>query len=286
MQKNYFNLVIRYCYYRLSPELRLQVRRFVFLPYDLWMKVTGKREPLLPPRGMIFIGPGNFKRIGTLLKSRFIEYGGLKPEHRVLDIGCGIGRIAIPLTDYVNEKGSYEGFDIVKSGIDWCSRTITPRYPNFHFLHIDLKNSLYNSKTKREARDFTFPYPDRAFDFIICTSLFTHMMPDDTANYLKEIHRVLKQGGVCYASFFILNDTSKKLMEQNDEFNFRFDKGHYRLMSAHVQEANVAFEEDYLVNDMINPGGLKVKAMYYGYWSGREKTQALDFQDTIIFYTE
>ena len=52
---------------------------------------------------------------------QFIDLGGLKPEHRVLDIGSGIGRVAIPLTEYLNEKGSYEGFDVVELGVNWCN---------------------------------------------------------------------------------------------------------------------------------------------------------------------
>ena len=38
----------------------------------------------------------------------------LSPDHRVLDIGCGTGRMAIPLTSFLSKKGSYEGFDIVR----------------------------------------------------------------------------------------------------------------------------------------------------------------------------
>ncbi|UCA50521.1 class I SAM-dependent methyltransferase [Streptomyces sp. WA6-1-16] len=54
---------------------------------------------------------------------------GVGPAHDVLDAGCGAGRIAVPLTDVLGEKGSYLGFDIVPHAIEWCSSAMTPKYP-------------------------------------------------------------------------------------------------------------------------------------------------------------
>ncbi|HMP28636.1 MAG TPA: class I SAM-dependent methyltransferase, partial [Saprospiraceae bacterium] len=101
----------------------------------------------------------------------------------ILDIGCGIGRIAIPLTSYLNEEGSYNGFDIVKEGIDWCTKNINHRFSNFTFLHIPLQNELYNLSTKVKSSLLTFPYISDHFDLVIATSVFTHMMPEDVENY-------------------------------------------------------------------------------------------------------
>src|SRR4051794_26342926 len=56
---------------------------------------------------------------------------GLRRDEDVLDVGCGIGRTAIPLTEYLSEHGSYRGFDISRESIEWCSREITSRFPNF-----------------------------------------------------------------------------------------------------------------------------------------------------------
>ncbi len=28
-----------------------------------------------------------------------------------LDIGCGVGRVALPLTDYLDDSGGYDGFN-------------------------------------------------------------------------------------------------------------------------------------------------------------------------------
>ena len=86
---------------------------------------------------------------------------GLKPDERVLDAGCGIGRIAVPLTEYLDESGGYEGFDIAPEGIAWCRENITPRYPNFRFQVADIYNKSYNPEGSQKADEYEFPYEGR-----------------------------------------------------------------------------------------------------------------------------
>ena len=103
--------VVRKLYYVRS------VRRLVFSPTELLDKAFRRRDPLIPPRWMIYIGQGDFTAIGKEFLRHFVELGGLKPSDAVLDVGCGIGRIAIALTAFLGERGSYDGFDIVPDGI-------------------------------------------------------------------------------------------------------------------------------------------------------------------------
>src|SRR3989337_2008959 len=76
-----------------------------------------------PPKEMRdLIGAANlfwFNQIGYEFVKHFINQCGLKPEETVLDIGCGCGRMARPLSQYL-EKGRYEGIDIVPLMINWC----------------------------------------------------------------------------------------------------------------------------------------------------------------------
>ncbi|SEP59837.1 class I SAM-dependent methyltransferase [Flavobacterium urocaniciphilum] len=271
----------RKLYYLLSPSMRYSIRKIYYFPSDFWDLISGKRDKTIPPKGLIFIGPGDFKRIGEHYLNIFKEQCNLLPNHRVLDVGCGIGRIAIPLTNYLNKEGSYEGFDIVKNGIDWCQKNITQKNPNFKFTHIDLKNDLYNLKTEQTANNFVFPYQDSSFDLVVLTSVFTHMMPDDVVNYIKEINRVLKPNGKCLVTFFILNEESKNYMKSNSDFNFQYNFGDYSLMDKDVKEANIAFEEKFIFN-CIKENNLTIEKTLYGFWSGRPKNESFDYQDTLI----
>ena len=236
---------------------------------------------MVPPRGMIFIGSGDFERQGRHLADLAIRLTGLRPDGRLLDVGCGIGRLAVPLTAYLSPAGVYEGFDIVRMGIDWCERHISPRYPNFRFRLVELRNDLYNLDTREEARDFRFPYPADYFDSVVLTSVFTHMMPSDVANYLRQIATVLREGGKCMATFFLLTPRSMEAMREG-RAGFTFDYPHegYALMHDTVKEANVAFEEAFL-RRMIQESGLTVEAVYPGSWTGLSDG-ALDFQDVVV----
>ena len=238
--------ILRSIYYTFPPSLRFLARRVYYLPVDVYEQVTGKREDLIPPKGLIFTGSGDFKAQGEKMLQYFIKEG-LQPQHRVLDIGSGIGRMAIPLTSYLNEEGRYEGFDVVSMGVDWCTKNITSRFPNFNFKYISLNNDLYKSDGGTAA-NFHFPYKKDSFDFVILTSVFTHMLPDEVENYLKEIARVLKPGGLCFSTFFLINEESKKGIANNTDFHFPYDYGHYRLMDDKVRSANVAYLEQYLPN--------------------------------------
>jgi len=271
----------RYLYYKVGPKFRRLLRRIYYLPADLLDSIYGKRDALTPPKGLIFIGSGDFIKHGNSILQQFIDLGGLKKNDRVLDVGCGIGRLAVPLARYLDENGSYEGFDVVKSGIDWCNKHINSQFPNFKFTHIGLKNDLYNLETDVQAKDFIFPYRENEFGFVFLTSVFTHMMPEDIEAYLKQIHRVLQKGGTCFATFFIMNEENKRLMQASDGLKFNYDFGNYYQHNNKVKEANIAFEEAYL-DKLFSETGFIIEKKYFGYWTGREKEKTVDFQDIVI----
>ncbi|MBK7870927.1 MAG: class I SAM-dependent methyltransferase [Saprospiraceae bacterium] len=273
-------MILRTIFYKLPPQLRFLARRIFYLPLDIWESLSGKRDPLTPPRGLIYTGSGDFQAQGEKMLRFFIEKGGLQPDHKVLDVGSGIGRMAAPLTRYLNKNAHYEGFDVIKLGVRWCQKNISTRFPNFHFNYIPINNDLYRADGQ-DATQFRFPYNDESFDFTIVISVFTHLLPSQAENYLQEISRTLKPDGTCIATFFLLNEESTPLMPTNPAFAFPFNYGHYRLMDEQVKSANVAFEENYLQTQITN-SGLIIAQTYYGYWCGRDKAACEDFQDVII----
>jgi SAM-dependent methyltransferase len=271
----------RKLYYALPPAWRLTARWIAFLPTDVWNKILTKQDELVPPRRLIYTGAGDFVRIGKLFLQDLTDHHLVESNSTVLDIGSGIGRIAIPLTTYL-ENGSYEGFDIMEPGIRWCQQKITARFPHFQFTRVNLANDLYQN-TGQPASQFVFPYQDGRFDLAIATSVFTHMLPEEIIRYMDELYRVLKKGGHAYLTFFLLNSDSKTHMQQGgNEFNFRFDHGNYCLLNEKVKSANVAYEERFLTDQLINPSRFKIENIHYGTWSTGEKGSPIAFQDRVI----
>ncbi len=290
---------LRKTYYTLPPQYRFLARRVAYFPIDLWDSLTGNRLPMTPPRGMIYTGSGDFVKAGNWWRHFFVEQAGLQPHHRVLDVGSGIGRIARGLTTYlepfrfdahigqnlvnttIQGTGTYDGFDAIKLGVDWCTKNITAKHPNFRFQYVALENDLYRNDGQNAAQ-FTFPYPDDSFDFIILTSVFTHMLPDEVSRYLSEIQRVMSKNGTCVATFFIFNKETKILLETKTDFHFPFDFGHYALMDDKVKSANVAFDESFL-NKTIANNNLAVTKKIDGFWRlGERESDIQDFQDVLI----
>ena len=186
--------------------------------------VLGRRDPMIPPRRMIYIGSGDFRSRGEEFLGHFRDLCGLDKDESVLDVGCGIGRMAVPLTGYLSSAARYEGFDIVESGIRWCSERITPRYSNFRFQVADIYNKEYRPQGKYRGSEYVFPFADARFDFVFVTSVFTHMLPNEIRNYLREIRRVLKPTGRCLITWFLLNQESEALIEAGkSSLDFRHD---------------------------------------------------------------
>src|SRR3954451_11469379 len=64
-------------------------------------------------------------------------YGAMKTDSAILEIGCGLGRIAFALR-YILRNGSYEGFDIVQEKIDFLERHFHPAHSNFRFIYANI----------------------------------------------------------------------------------------------------------------------------------------------------
>lgn len=245
----------------------------------------------IPPQELSsYVGGGDFVAVGNALLGQLQVLCNLKPDGSVLDVGCGIGRMAVPLTKYLDNEGRYEGFDTVKLGIDWCKSNIASRYPNFHFEWADIYNKTYNPSGKIHAGEYVFPYPDESFDLVFLTSVFTHMLPGDVKHYLTEIKRVLRSGGPCLATFFLLNSESLTHIEQgNSTLNFRNGNGIYRYEDEGAIEGAIAYEENYIRN-LYESVGLRIREpVYRGSWCGRNsfpeyegKGITISYQDIVI----
>jgi len=272
------NSIIRKTFYSLPVPLRYGVRRFIYFPHD----IITKRNPLVPPKGITFIGSGDYLKIGKQFFDHFQQYCNITPDSSILDIGCGIGRIAIPFTDYLSPKGRYEGFDIVKTGIDWCTKNISSKHPNFNFKLIPLRNDLYRLDTNEKAAELSFPYENDSFDFVFLTSVFTHMLPEDVENYINEIQRVLKKDKKCFATFFVIDEEYETTKNSNSLKSFPYDKGNYSLMDESVKEANVAYKKNYLF-DLLKKHNFEVENFIKGSWSGTQDSLLKEHQDIIIF---
>jgi SAM-dependent methyltransferase len=131
---------------------------------------------------------------------------------------------------------------------------------------------MYNPAGTIPPAAFVFPYSDQSFDFVILSSVFTHMLTGDVEQYLGEIARVLRPGGRVFVTLFLLNAESLALQEggRSGRVFERVDE-RYGRMPGEIEEAAVAYDETY-IRDLFARHRLPVREpIHYGTWCGRRE---------------
>ncbi len=261
--------------------IKRKIRRIYFLTRlsDVMDWITIRRkEPLVPLTRDIWGGPAlnslAFYKWSLGDIELFKNLAKIKPNYQVLDVGCGIGRCALGFSRFLDNSGSYDGFDARFQDIEICKK-FEHRYTNFKFQHVDLKNSFYNPNGKLNSSEFSFPYDSNKFDFVFLISVFTHMFPDDIKNYTKEISRVLKKGGRCFITFFIKdidiieedNTLNKKSLKP--AFSFKNKRENHYIEDTSKPEFAVAYKLEY-IKEMLSTNNLTLKVPPLpGLWKGK-----------------
>lgn len=124
---------------------------------------------------------GEFDAFGVLLREALIHHG-LKDTDYLIDVGCGSGRLAKPLADYLT--GKYLGIDVVPGLVEYA-RKLVPR-SDWRF---------------EVAEGLTIPEEDQKADMVCFFSVLTHLLHEESFVYLREAKRVLKPGGKIVLSF-------------------------------------------------------------------------------------
>lgn len=139
---------------------------------------------------------GEFDAVGILERQALIHHG-LKETDYLIDVGCGSGRLAKPLSEYLT--GKYLGIDVVPGLIEYA-RNLVPR-PDFRF---------------EVAEGLKIPEQDGQADMVCFFSVLTHLLHEESFVYLREGKRVLRPGGKIVASFLDFRVSSHwKYFENN-----------------------------------------------------------------------
>lgn len=209
----------------------------------------------------------------------------IRPTDSILEIGCGIGRDAIPLTQYMT-TGTYDGIDIIGRSVEWCKDNIQSKFSNFQFHHFDVEDKLHNPNGKNKLDKYNIPCKDRSLDKIFLWSVFTHMFELDISYYLKEFHRVLKPEGKILITCFIVDDEILRQAKMVDltpwslRFEHKYSDGCF-INNTDYPTGAVAFTEGKLLNLTRSAGFTPELPVLTGQWWGNKS--GLGFgQDVII----
>ena len=166
---------------------------------------------VLPPRALRFCGQ-EFQDDAYYLKSARLEaarlsrHCGLAKDKRVLDVGCGPGRLAIGILAELGEVAEYLGLDVHRPSIEWCEKNIATRHPKFRFEHVDVENERYNPDGRAVRSDTRLPVASSSMDVANLYSVFSHMTYGDIVRYLGELRRVIAPAGRVFLTAFVEED--------------------------------------------------------------------------------
>lgn len=221
----------------------------------------------------------HYQEIGERYLQHIKREARLAPHHRVLEIGCGTGRLAKPLIAYLS-SGRYVGFDVNNYFVDYCRQTLST--PNAEFQRHDIQHDEFNSAGTIDPAEFRFPFEDEQFDLICALAVFNHFRLDWVLNYLDESARTLKPRGIFFATFILLNGFSIPRIIDRTEHPFCFEKQTETEWFEFADRPlwNVALPELPLRKACMANGLTIKEPLKIGAWCGG--LQAMDGHDTVV----
>lgn len=111
-----------------------------------------------------------------------LKHLGLRPEHRLLDVGCGVLRLGLAVIPYL-ESGKYFGTDPMDVYVATARRYLLDVLRTEKVCHL------------RVDRDFAFAAFGAQFEFAVAHSVFTHMTFDEIRRCLRALAPHMAPGG-------------------------------------------------------------------------------------------
>jgi SAM-dependent methyltransferase len=234
------------------------------LPQREYVRHRGHHLPAARMRqqmcGREFASDDFFLESGRAEAKRLIAGLGLDPSSRIVEIGSGLGRLAIGLLQEVGPC-QYWGFDANAPWIAWCRKYIERSHPTYRFIHVDVANDLYNPAGAPLGHEFRFPLGDAHADIVYMWGVFTNMRLDDARIYIGEISRLLRRGGRAFLTAFVEASVAPESINPSEYVDYQC------TVPLHV----VRYDRDVLFS-LFAAAGLTVE--HFGHRAGRQCNQS------------
>jgi len=236
-----------------------------------------------------WIGAGDPERVGLDLFSFVAKHVPLRPDFRILDLGCGLGRSSAPFADYLKD-GQLVGVDVVDSVVTFCREEIGSRYPNAHFFTCATADSYLKERSGPNPANLPSVNDvlsaEGPFDLVLAFSVFTHLIPEEMDEYLALFDRVLAQDGRLVLTFLFLDEWTRPAIRNRqlpamileDTPEHAHEPGSVCYASPSNPRAVVAISQEDVLH-MAKVHGFQPDRIVFGNWRWMDSEMG---QDTLI----
>lgn len=204
--------------------------------------------PLPPARlrmgGAHFRKDADFVAAGVRDVRLLRRRAGLTRKSRLLDWGCGAGRLAIGVKHLLGNVAEYHGIDVQPELLDWARDNLSDAHTRFTL--VDQRNERYNPDGDET---FAIPASPESVDVLYSYSVFSHMLAADVAGYSATIAKILAPQGRALVTVFVEdgvpdwteNPTDYRKLEWKGALHcVRYDR---RFFEATLYDAGLAVDE-------------------------------------------
>ncbi len=200
-----------------------------------------------------------YKEDGEVTAQEIVEWTSkyIPAPLKILEWGCGVGRIIRHLPNLVDKDSKIFGVDINAAMIQWNAANIS----NVHFQQID-----YCPPTS---------FNNNQFDLVFALSVFTHIEIEFQSGWLAEMHRIMSDKGIflftTHGKKYEINlgAREKETLHNQGALTIDYQKKGHRMMSTYnsYQHFKIAVERYF---DVLE------------YYCGMEHPEKLGGQDVWI----
>ena len=245
----------------------------------LWFKFKGRKKNLqfsilnpdvkLPPDYLMY---ESFRldyekyyfggrEVAEWLVSIFSQHS-VASDARLLDWGCGPGRIVRHLPELMGQGCEIFGTDYNSESIRWC------------------KENLGNIRFNCNGLEAVLPYQDNYFDIIYGISVLTHLSEERHFEWKNELYRILKPGGIMILTSHGIHFRQKLTPYEQKLFDGgklvvrkSSSEGHRTYAAFHPPDFMKKLFSAFKIEDHITPAPEKGKWLPQDIWVLRKQSK-------------
>ena len=237
-----------------------------------------------------WVGGSDPEAVGDACQRILQRYIAIGPQSRLLDFGCGVGRVLLSVLKHQPAVGAITGFDIMPPVVRFCESHIASAFPRASFQLIQGSNDHYDQfiaagdALVAKTREQVLAGYGSAFSGAYAFSVFTHVELADFRSLLALLFELLEPGGELLFTSFLLTPYSRRAITERTAL-FPFGEtaweqdGAIFIGNRSDRLGFIAFDLA-LVEQMVFDAGLVITHVEHGSWTGANFSASL--QDVIV----